>query len=1027
MKTGKGFFVGFMSFIALSIAIMQAQAAPVTFIFTGEVYAVNPPWDSFFTIGDSVQGSYTFESATPDIDADTGIGHYANALTNMTISVGGTTFRYQPGYQFIYVLNNESVKINDSWLPATDLYQVFSDLQPALGFSHVRTNLYFRDDSQNIFSSDALPLVFPDVSQFNYTHLQVFGYEPGVDDPNGAGVHFRITAAGSAVPVPHLTGISPRGVMAGGPAFDLEVSGRDFVRTSRVLWDGEVLRDAAGREIAPTFLSSRQLRVQVPAGYIASSMLVTVRVESPGPGGGQSAGTRLTVRSPGPAVTGLTLKSVPSGNAEYEVGIYGARFAKESVAEWNGSARETVYVNSGRLLVRLQAEDLAVAGSGTVTVLNPGPARSNGAVLDVVTLAPGSPEIRRLIPDVINAATGGFTLVVEGSGFVAGSRVLWNGVEKTTRYESAERLSADIPESDLGGAETYLVTVRNPAAEASMWLSRAEGGEGSSNTAIVSNMNKVPLLTGFSPAAVAAGSGGFELRIRGAGYAVGKTMVTWNEKGLESRHVSEGELAVDVPASYVASAGVVTVGVENPAPGGGSQTKAFTILANTSARGALMYPRLVNEGNGAESTGVVWANLSENPAKLTAWAYGKEGELIEGEKLTNPVALTASAEEQQAIMDWQFFGETFRDGKEGWLKLESTETRVAGFFMMFDDAVTYTDGANAIWEPVEEFVFPEIEDKEGGFTKIYISNPDGGKATLTFELRDGSGRQKGTPARREIPGHGTLVEPVGELFGGIQAGGGDYIRVVSDRGVVPFEYMGEKPKYVHALNGQGAARGGTVLHGPQYAVGGGQYQTTMSVVNLDSAGGTVTFRLISPEGMPLGEVKSLPIEARGKLKITDQNFFVEAGDRLTTGYVEIRSSGPRLTGSITFGDPERETMASSLPLVSELLESMLFAHVVSNKTWWTGIALLNPWAEAADVTLTLYERAGKPIGEKRVTVGAGRQQIGLLREYFDWMKDKEQQGYVRVTSNKRLAGFALFGTTQLSVISAIPAQTVPTE
>jgi hypothetical protein len=106
---------------------------------------------------------------------------------------------------------------------------------------------------------------------------------------------------------------------------------------------------------------------------------------------------------------------------------------------------------------------------------------------------------------------------------------------------------------------------------------------------------------------------------------------------------------------------------------------------------------------------------------------------------------------------------------------------------------------------------------------------------------------------------------------------------------------------------------------------------------------------------------------------------------------------------------------------------MVFAHVVSNGTWWTGIALINPWEEDAEITLTLYERTGKPIGEKRDTVKAGRQQIGLLWQYFDWLKDKEQQGYVRVTSDKGLAGFALFGTNQLSVISAIPAQTVPAE
>jgi hypothetical protein len=120
---------------------------------------------------------------------------------------------------------------------------------------------------------------------------------------------------------------------------------------------------------------------------------------------------------------------------------------------------------------------------------------------------------------------------------------LWNGVEKTTRFESAERLSADILASDLGTAETYLVTVTNPSQAAS-------GAETSSNsnTGVVSNRNKAPLLEGLTPAAVVEGSAGFRLHITGWGYAAGKTLVSWNEAALQPTYVNDGELTVDIPA-----------------------------------------------------------------------------------------------------------------------------------------------------------------------------------------------------------------------------------------------------------------------------------------------------------------------------------------------------------------------------------------------------------------------------------------------------------------------------------------------
>jgi hypothetical protein len=293
-------------------------------------------------------------------------------------------------------------------------------------------------------------------------------------------------------------------------------------------------------------------------------------------------------------------------------------------------------------------------------------------------------------------------------------------------------------------------------------------------------------------------------------------------------------------------------------------------------------------------------------------------------------------------------------------------------------------------------------------------------------LRDKDGGQKGDTAERSLEGHGTMAEAVETLFSRTEVLGSDYVRVSSDGELVGFEYMGKKPKYVYGLNGQDAAAGGTVLYGAQYAVGGNQYRTTLSIVNLEERPGTVTLRLIGPEGVQRGTTRSLAIKAGGKLEITDQKFFVET-EELTTGYVEIRSDGPRLTGNSVFGDPAQEEMGSSLPLVTELTKEMVFGHVVSNATWWTGIALLNPWPEDVAVTVTLYDRTGKAIGEKRDTVKSGRQQVGLLWQYFEWLKDKEQQGYIRVTSAKGLAGLALFGTNQLSVISAVPAQTVPEE
>jgi dienelactone hydrolase len=62
------------------------------------------------------------------------------------------------------------------------------------------------------------------------------------------------------------------------------------------------------------------------------------------------------------------------------------------------------------------------------------------------------------------AAPGGkaFTLTVNGSGFVSGSVVSWNGHPLTTKFVGKSRLTASVPASEISKAGTSAVTVLNP-------------------------------------------------------------------------------------------------------------------------------------------------------------------------------------------------------------------------------------------------------------------------------------------------------------------------------------------------------------------------------------------------------------------------------------------------------------------------------------------------------------------------------------------------------------------------------------
>ncbi|MBU4179375.1 MAG: 5'-nucleotidase C-terminal domain-containing protein [Actinobacteria bacterium] len=73
------------------------------------------------------------------------------------------------------------------------------------------------------------------------------------------------------------------------------------------------------------------------------------------------------------------------------------------------------------------------------------------------------PTITTLSPAGKTAGDAGFTLTVNGTNFVAGSKVRWNGADLTTTYVSATRLTATVPAADIANVGTADVTVFNPA------------------------------------------------------------------------------------------------------------------------------------------------------------------------------------------------------------------------------------------------------------------------------------------------------------------------------------------------------------------------------------------------------------------------------------------------------------------------------------------------------------------------------------------------------------------------------------
>ncbi|PWT84751.1 MAG: hypothetical protein C5B58_04220 [Acidobacteria bacterium] len=122
-----------------------------------------------------------------------------------------------------------------------------------------------------------------------------------------------------------------------------------------------------------------------------------------------------------------------------------------------------------------------------------------------------------LLPDAIRPGAVGFTLIVNGTGFVSGSVVEWNGTPRVTSYVNSSQLKAAILSTDITKAGTARVTVVNPNPTSTSNLAFLEVTRSTSSVALDTSY----LRAGSNPAAVVAGDfngdGTLDLAVANAG------------------------------------------------------------------------------------------------------------------------------------------------------------------------------------------------------------------------------------------------------------------------------------------------------------------------------------------------------------------------------------------------------------------------------------------------------------------------------------------------------------------------------
>src|SRR5271168_1039138 len=142
------------------LLVLTAGASPVTFFFTGQVNSEAINGCGALVNCGVVFGSYTFDSAAPDQNADPTAGLYA--ATNIAFSIDGVSFFSAP-----------SGVINVANFAQVDQYGILGSGTATNG-STALISILLSDNTATAFSSDALPQtpgallpLFPGTFQLN--------------------------------------------------------------------------------------------------------------------------------------------------------------------------------------------------------------------------------------------------------------------------------------------------------------------------------------------------------------------------------------------------------------------------------------------------------------------------------------------------------------------------------------------------------------------------------------------------------------------------------------------------------------------------------------------------------------------------------------------------------------------------------------------------------------------------------------------------------------------------------------------
>lgn len=292
--------------------------------------------------------------SVPLLLAQTPVTVYPNPIQFGTVPLNSPSYAL-----YIYVENPTSTAVNITGITISGTYAGdFAIVTPACvgtipANSYCQMDMTFTPSAMGAISANLLIAV------------------SGVTSPET----FTLEGTGGN-PIPTITSISPDNIYENSPTTTVTVNGSGFLSSS----SASIQLPPNNLPVLTTYVSSTQLKVQIPASFLTQAETQYLYITNPAPAGGTGSAT-FQIIAPVPTINSVLPVSIPAGTSPSPIMVTGSNFMTGAKVEWNGVAVPTTYVDSGALQVTPTSTELATAGIVQLAVANPSP----GTISDPVT------------------------------------------------------------------------------------------------------------------------------------------------------------------------------------------------------------------------------------------------------------------------------------------------------------------------------------------------------------------------------------------------------------------------------------------------------------------------------------------------------------------------------------------------------------------------------------------------------------------------------------------------------------------